>query len=582
MQALSYKQREEALTKMGDEGVDILIVGGGITGAGVAVDAVARGYKVGLVDKGDFASGTSSKSTKLVHGGIRYLPQFDFALVREALTERGLLTRNAPFLVQPLAFVLPIYKDAKRPLGTPIVPPFGIGMGYLIRAGLVMYDVLAGRLGVGLHKHITLESAERAIPCLKTEGLKNVFIYYDAQTDDTRLTNAVIRTAADRGALIASYSEVTGFDQENGKITRAHVRDTLSGREVTVNAGTVVNAAGVFAGRVEMLAGSEAESQVHIKPAKGIHLTMPRSALNMKGRTAVVLPETEDGRLLFIVPWGPRVTVGTTDTPGGDIDAPRAEKDEIEYLLRHVNRYMKCNVTEADVISAWAGYRPLVSSRKPDAASSRLSRSHVVVDGPGGMVTIVGGKLTTYRRMAQDTLDHIAHRTGKPIDHVTEHLPLEGAEGWKESAERLKEAAPRFGLKPDTLRRLNTYGSSADTILDLLKSDGSLSARVVPDLPYIMAEVVFACRYEMAMELDDVLERRLHVNFEDWQRGYGAAPAVAAVMARELGWDSAETERQVDAYRKRLQVSPSPGHNGASDKSSAEPGAVMPEQIKRS
>ena len=375
----------------------------------------------------------------------------------------------------------------------------------------------------------------------------------------------MIRTAARNGALVANYAEVTTFEELDGKIKAARVRDHLTGQEVVVPAAMVVNAAGVFAERVEALAGNQEESQVHVKPAKGIHLTIPRSALQMYGRTAVVLPETEDGRLLFIVPWGPRVTVGTTDTPGGDIDNPRAEKDEIEYLLRHVNQYMSCHVTEKDIISTWAGYRPLVSSRKPGVASSKLSRTHVVVDGPGGMVTIVGGKLTTYRRMAQDTVDHIAARMGRQTSHVTEHEPLEGAEGWKETREELKRVAPRFGIKPDTVIRLSTYGSSARAMLDLMEEDRSLAARVVPDLPYIMAEVVFACRYEMAINLADVLVRRLHVNFEDWQHGYGAAPAVAPIMARELGWDDAETERQVETYRRSVQPPVTPSGNGSTN-----------------
>lgn len=535
---------------MADEGVDILVIGGGITGAGVAVDAAARGYRVGLVDKGDFAGGTSSKSTKLVHGGIRYLPQFDFALVHEALVERGLLTRNAPFLVQPLAFVLPLYKENKKPLGTPIVPPGGIGMGYVLRMGLMTYDTLAGRLGVGKHRHISTERARRILPCLRPEGLIDAFIYYDAQTDDTRLTDTVIRTAADHGARIANYSEVIAFDQDDGRIKRVVVRDCETGDEYVIRAGTVVNAGGVFAGRIEEMAGTD--SKVTIKPAKGIHLTVPREKLKMN-KAALVLPETEDGRLLFLVPWGPRVTIGTTDTKGGNIDHPVADEEDIEYLLRHVNHYMNCDLTRADVISAWAGYRPLVSTKHEESATSKLSRSHVVVDGPGGMVTVTGGKLTTYRRMAQDTLDHIAKRQGKAPSHVTEHLPLAGSVGWQVAIEELKADAPKYGLGPDTVTRLSTYGSTVRQIMDLLEEDSTLSARIVKDLPYIMAEVVFACRYEMAVHLTDVLERRLHINFEDWDRGYEVAPAVAEVMARELGWDTDRTGHEIENYRQDVR-----------------------------
>jgi glycerol-3-phosphate dehydrogenase len=567
MQALSYRERATALREMASTGVDILVIGGGITGAGVALDAAARGFKVGLAEKADFASGTSSKSTKLVHGGIRYLPQFDFALVREALVERGLLTRNAPFLVQPIGFVLPLYKGAKRPLGTPISPPLGIGMSYVLLSGLILYDLMSGRLGVGRHRRLGPRRALRMVPCLKRDGLVDAFIYYDAQTDDTRLTSTVIRTAASKGAQVANYAEVAGFLKRGSRITGVHVRDVLSGEMLTINADTVVNATGVFAGRIESLAGDD--SQIHIKPAKGIHLTIPRDALNI-GKDAVVLPETDDGRILFIVPWGPRVTIGTTDTPGGDIDHPVAGDEDVDYLLRHVNRYMRCNLTRADIISTWAGYRPLVSSKKPGIASSRLSRSHVVLDGPGGIVTVVGGKLTTYRRMAQDTLDHIERRLRKPVSHLTQHLPLAGSAGWERSVEQLKGAAALYGLQPDTVDRLSTYGSSALTILQLVEEDSALARRVVSDLPYIMAEVVFACRYEMAIQLDDVLERRLHIRFEDFDLGLGVAPDVATVMARELGWAATEEASQVARYRQMI-LKDNPERVGNNDNTGSSP-----------
>ncbi len=547
---LSREQRRLALQHMADEGVDILVIGGGITGAGVALDAAARGFRTGLVEKGDFASGTSSKSTKLVHGGIRYLPQFDFALVREALVERGLLTRNAPFLVKPIAFVLPLYAGVKRPLGTPIVPPGGIGMSYLLQSGLLLYDVMSGRLGIGRHRRIGSQRALQLAPCLRVDGLQTAFIYYDAQTDDTLLTSTVIQTAASHGACIANYAEVTGFEQQNGRIVAATVEDRLTGERFTIRAGTVVNAGGVFAGRIEALTGKA--SDVRIQPAKGVHLTIPRKALDIRD-DAVVLPETEDGRIMFIVPWGPRVTVGTTDTTGGDVDQPEATPDDIAYLLRQVNRYMRCNLTEKDIISAWAGYRPLISANNGKRTSS-LSRTHVVLDSPGGMITIVGGKLTTYRRMAQDAMDHVSKQLGKPVKHVTDHLPLAGADQWQDAMGALKDSAPTYNLGDDVVQRLSAYGGEVRTLLDLIKAEPTLAARIVDDLPYIMAEVVYACRYRMAMQLGDVLERRLHLNFEDWDRGLTAAPAVAAFMARELGWDQAETARQIGLYREHTQA----------------------------
>ena len=548
MQLLSYRERDAALSRMANEGVDILVVGGGITGAGVALDAAARGYRVGLVEKSDFSSGTSSKSTKLVHGGIRYLAQFDFALVRESLVERGLLMRNAPFLVQPVGFLLPLYAGAKRPMGMPIRPPFGVGMGLLLRAGLLLYDMMSGRLGIKRHRRISKATAERLYPCLNTHKLEEAFIYYDAQTDDSRLTATVIATAARHGALVANHAELKGFRQAGGKITAAIVEDGISGRSFTIPTGTVVNAGGAFAGRIEELAGP---STIKIKPAKGVHLTVERQALKL-GRGAVVLPETDDGRLLFMVPWGAHVTIGTTDTEGGDIDRPRADNDDVAYLLRHVNRYMRCALQESDIISAWAGYRSVVPSRRSSKASSRLSRTHAVLDGPGGMVTIVGGKLTTYRRMAQDTIDHVARQKGKRVAHATERLPLSGSEDWPRAHEDLKAAATEFQLRPDTVRRLSMYGSSSRVILDLMRATPELAARIVPGLPYIMAEVVYACRYEMALDLADLLERRLRISFEDRSHGTQVAPTVAALMAEELGWDETEVHRQVNSYRSLI------------------------------
>lgn len=529
---------------MAVDGVDVLVIGGGITGAGVALDAAARGYRTGLIDKGDFACGTSSKSTKLVHGGIRYLPQFDFALVYEALQERGRLVRNAPHLVKPLAFVLPYYKENKRPLGTPIVPPGGVGMAQLLRAGLLMYDVMSGGLAIGTHKHIGAKRALDLAPSLKAEGIRDGFIYYDGQTDDTRLTLSVLATAANKGAQLANYAELVGFDQRDGKIVAARVRDVLGGEEFVVRVKTVINAAGVFAGRIENLAG---ESKIVIKPAKGAHLTFARDALPTTEH-AVVLPETPDGRLLFIVPWNTRITLGTTDTKGGDVDRPIAGEDDIDYLLRTANLYMRTQLTREQVISAWAGYRPLISPAGKDGATSKLSRTHVVVDGPGGMVTITGGKLTSYRRMAQDALDHLAKRDGRAVIHPTERMLIDGALDYGRWAGQLEMLAPKYGWNTDVVARLRQYGGNAAELFALCEREPELARLVAPDLPYVMAEVAYACRFEMAMTVDDVAARRLHLNFEDWSRGVDQAPAIAAVMARELGWTATEADAQARRY----------------------------------
>lgn len=545
MERLSAETRSANLERMANEGVDVLIVGGGVTGAGTAVDAAARGYRVGLVERADFASGTSSKSTKLVHGGIRYLPQYDFALVREALVERGLLIRNAPYLVAPIGFVLPLYKDAQRPLGIPFVPPRKIGLGLMLRAGLAVYDTMSGRLGIRRARSISVAQTRKAAPCLSTKGLRQSFIYYDAQTDDTRLVTTLIRTASLHGALLANYTEVTAFSSSGDHVNGATVRDHIGGREYHISARYVINAGGVFAERIANLSGKEVP--LRVEPAKGIHLTVPREVIRM-GEDAIVLPETEDGRLLFIVPWGARVTIGTTDTEGGDVDKPLASDDDVEYLLRHINRYMSCNLRREDIISVWAGYRPLVKA-KDSAASSKLSRTHAVVEGPPGMVSIIGGKLTTYRRMAQDVMDHVDKLDGNSRRHVTEHLPLTGTTGWEAAKREATRRAKQLGFADATMRRLNLYGANQLAILDIAEADAAMQQRIVADLPYIMAEVVYACRYEMALTIDDVLNHRTHILFEDWQQGLEAAPAVAQVMAAELGWDEAAQVRQLQSYR---------------------------------
>ncbi|MGI8588463.1 MAG: FAD-dependent oxidoreductase [Chloroflexia bacterium] len=570
---LNAFQRAENLRLMAERGVDILVVGGGITGCGVALDAAVRGYRVGLVEKADFAGGTSSKSTKLIHGGIRYLPQYDFGLVREALVERGLLMRNAPFLVRPIGFILPLYADAKRPLGMPILLPRGIGRAQMLGAGLLLYDLMSGRLGIRRHRRLSVADAIRMAPCLKRSGLRDAFIYYDAQTDDARLTTTVMRTAALHAALVANYAEVCGFRYTGSRIAAARVRDHVGGADLEVRARYIVNAGGVFAGRIEALAGGKPSIQV--EPAKGVHLTVPREALRM-GQDAVVLPETDDGRILFLVPWGSRVTIGTTDTEGGDIDRPAASDGDVAYLLRHVNRYMDCRLTERDIISKWAGYRPLVRSARSAATTAKLSRTHAVVEGAGGLITIVGGKLTTYRRMAQDLVDHIDRREGRTrhsalralhsalipppptaiqhsalrTPHSALRTPLSGSEGWPEVRAALPALAARLGLASDQARRLAAYGSNLSVMLDMIAADPALGARLVPDLPYTAAEVVYACRYEMALTLDDVLARRTRIAIEDWRHGQDCAPAVATLMARELGWDPAETARQLAAYQE--------------------------------
>ncbi|HEX5547196.1 MAG TPA: glycerol-3-phosphate dehydrogenase/oxidase, partial [Ktedonobacterales bacterium] len=379
---------------MAADPLDVLVIGGGITGAGVALDAAARGYRVGLVERGDFASGTSSWSTKLVHGGIRYLPEFDIALVREALIERGRLLRNAPHLVQPLAFVLPLYDISRHPVGLPIAPPFGLGLGFILDAGLWVYDVLAGKENVGEHRRLSREQTIERAASLVPDGIKTGYIYYDARTDDTRLTMTVLRTAVAHGAQIANYVEATHFAHEGARITGVWVRDTLTPAtdEWLIRARHIVNATGVWAEQTERLAG-EAPG-LHIAPSKGVHLVFERATLGID-EEAIVLPETEDGRIIFIVPWQSRALVGTTDTPVRDIERPVATDGDVNYLLHHLNRYLRRKVTRDNILTSFAGNRPLLRVRRGASKLARLSRSHEVVESDAGLISVSGGKMTT-------------------------------------------------------------------------------------------------------------------------------------------------------------------------------------------
>jgi len=545
MEPLAATVRTANVERLAREQFDVLVIGGGITGAGVALDAAARGYRVALVEKADFASGTSSKSTKLAHGGIRYLPQFDFAMIREGVIERGLMVRHAPFLVRPLPFVIPVYEHMPWPSSLPVRPPTGFGLTLVLDIGLWMYDLMAGRLNIGRHKRISAEETLRRVPKLRHAGLKKALLYYDAQTNDAQLTVTVLRTAAQFGAVVTNYTQVTGFTRANGKLNGAVVCDVLTGQEVTVSARHIINATGVFAEQVAALTGDE--SKATVEPSKGIHLVVARERLRISN-TAVVLPETEDGRILYIIPWSARAIIGTTDTGTGDLDDPQASPADIAYLLKHVNKYLEADLTDDDILSVYAGYRPLVKS--PGARAAELSRTHVVLQEVNGMVTIVGGKLTTYRRMAQDTVDVLSKRAGMPTSHPTQKLLLSGAIGWRSTRHAIEARGQQLELAQDSIEHLAfTFGSNAHAVLDLIEKDERLGKRLLSDLPYLLAEVVYACQAEMAMTLEDVLARRTRIILEDADRGAGIAPEVAALMADELGWSSDHTRAQVEKYR---------------------------------
>jgi glycerol-3-phosphate dehydrogenase len=520
-------------------GVDVLVIGGGITGAGVALDAASRGYRVGLVDQADFASGTSSRSTKLVHGGIRYLPQGHISLVREGLRERTRLLRLAPHVVRPQPFVIPLYAGARRPLGVCIpsivrpLTPLGI------RTGLFAYDLFAGRLDLR-HRALPLARVEREIPDLKTELLRAALVYYDGRTDDVRLTHVVLATARRFGAVTVNHAAVTGLLRRGETVRGVRIEDRLTGRMHDLPARFVVNAAGIWG---EHVAALDRSPSFHIRHSKGTHLVL--KAGTVRTEVAIVIPETDDGRLAFIVPWAGRPVLGTTDDPyEGDLAAPRATSEDVTYLLEHANRYLRRPLRREDVTAAWTGVRPLVSAAS-GGSTAAISRDHVVAESPGGMISIVGGKLTSYRKMAEDAVDAVVKRDGTARPCRTHDLMLAGVDALAETHQALQASA----LAPEHQTHLvEAYGSAARDILALMAADPTLAEPLHPAALPVAAEVVYACRAEIAVSLADMMFLRTRIAAVDLEAADQAAERVTSLMARECRWDAAEVGQQRADY----------------------------------
>ena len=494
---------------------DMVIIGGGAVGMGVAVDAASRGYDVLLVEQHDFGKGTSSRSTKLVHGGVRYLEQGAISLVMEALKERGLLRQNAPHLVTDLAFVVPNYEWWEAPF-------YGVG--------LKVYDLLAGRYGFGASEMLSKEETLARLPTIKTEGLRGGVVYYDGQFDDARLLINLATTAVEQGALVLNYAPATGLTRDgDGFIDGVVVRDLESGYEFRAGARVVVNATGPLSDTVRRLVHPEAEAL--IAPSQGIHLVFDGSFL--PGRAAIMVPHTTDGRVMFAIPWHAHTLVGTTDTAISDVGIePRPFEHEIEFILETAGRYLHRPISRADVLSVFVGIRPLVRSGS-GANTASLSRDHTIHIDPSGLLTIAGGKWTTYRRMAEDCVDHaatLARLPEKPC--VTRTLNVHG-----------------FHRQADSFGELALYGSDALLIQDLIRADPSLGLPLHPRLPMCGAEVVWAARTEMARTVEDVLARRTRALFLDARAAIEMAPETARLLARELWRDDAWQTQQVEAFR---------------------------------
>jgi len=531
---LDARARGATLERLAERHFDLLVIGGGITGAGAALDAASRGLRVGLVEARDLASGTSSRSSKLIHGGLRYLEQFDFKLVYEALRERDLLvSKLAPHLVKPISFLYPLYrKVVERPY---------------VGAGLVLYDAMEGtKRPVPFHKHLTAKGALKIAPALSPARLAGAMRYYDAQVDDARYTLTVARTAAAHGAVIATRVSAISVLRDGERVTGARVRDEETGREISVTASSVVVCAGVWTDLVHELAGVSAGYKVRM--SKGVHIVVPRDAV--RSETGMIL-KTERS-VLFFIPWGDRWIVGTTDTDwSGDRAEPAPDRADIDYILATANRVLARPLTHDDVIAVYAGLRPLVAADdgKP---TTKLSREHVVDVPMAGLASIAGGKFTTYRIMARDVVDAAVANSGREVPgSVTDQTPLLGADGLAAAAAGADRLAEDYGVSRSTVEHLlNRYGSLAGDVLELIRDDHALARPLAAGHPYLRAEVAYAVTHEGALHVEDVLVRRVRLFIESADSGAGAAEDVSVIMARLLGWSrrrrAAETARYLD------------------------------------
>ena len=516
--------RNEMSQRMQSEDFDVLVVGGGATGLGVAVDAASRGYRTALLEAEDFAKATSSRSTKLVHGGVRYLEQLDIALVTEALRERGIFYKNAPHIVRDLPFIVPRYKWWEGPF-------YG--------AGLKAYDLLAGKLNLAKSKFLSVEETIKEIPNVQQDGLRGGIRYHDGQFDDARMAIALAMTAADKGAVVLNQCEVVSLEKTNGHITGVKAHDKITDSEFSIKAKVVVNACGIFADHIRKMDDEGCDPVV--EPAQGVHLVLDKEF--QPSDTAIMVPHTDDGRVLFVIPWHHRVIVGTTDTPMPKAALePRALDDEVEFILRNANRYLAKDPERSDIKAVFAGQRPLVHPGGTTKANSKsISRNHEVFVSTAGLVTIVGGKWTTYRKMAEDTLKHVII-VGELEDRpcITEDMRVHGA------LDRDDPALP----KEDPLRM---YGSDASAIEALAEADSALAEPLHEELPYSGAEILWAARMEMAVCIEDALARRTRSLLLDAEASIAAAPRVAKIMADELGHDDTWCSQQVKEYTQLAQ-----------------------------
>lgn len=529
--------RTSALQRLSAEEFDVLVIGGGATGTGCALDAQLRGLRVALIEKDDFASGASSRSTKLIHGGVRYLEraakEMDFGqvqFVREALLERGTMIANAPFLARQLPIVIPVYSSFDK-------------LYYAI--GLHVYDWLAGTHNLAPSKRLSKEETLAAVPTLQSEHLKGGILYWDGQFDDARYAVALARTAHECGAVVANHVRLVAFEKEGTRISVARVRDELTGAEWQIRARLFLNATGAYADAVRRLANPN--TALRLQPTKGVHIVLPRSVV--PNDTAVLIPKTDDGRVVFAIPWHNAVIVGTTDTASSTVlNAPPVESSEVAYLLEHINRYFACHATPSDVLATFAGLRPLLSA-EGTADTKLLSRGHDVEVDESGLVSVLGGKWTTYRVMAQDAVDVVVRQLGaESRTCTTAQHALYGA-----VAIQWQDVQQRTGWTEDVCQHVcAAYGCAAREVVAIAESNAAWAQPIVQGFPHRQAEVVYTAREEMACCIEDVLSRRFRIEVLSAETARSAAPVVAQLLAEELQWTEEEVRSAVEQYGAML------------------------------
>ena len=529
---LGPDQRDSAISQLGTEQFDILVIGGGVNGVGAALDAASRGLKVALIEAQDIAAGTSSRSSKLIHGGLRYLEQYDFKLVREALHERELMVSTlCPHLVKPVGFLFPLTEKFKERT--------------YVGAGLALYDALRGfQRAMPWHKHLSQKQINEIAPSLRHDLVTGAIKYFDAQVDDARHTMSVARTAVRHGAIIATQVSAESLIREGKRVVGVNALDLASGKKIAIKAGATIMCAGVWSDqlheRFDLTPG------YNVTMSKGAHIVVPGSAIKSDAGIIVKTPIS----VLFLIPWGDKWIVGTTDTPyEGDRAEPCATREDVQYILDQANRVLEPKLRAEDIIGVYAGLRPLVANNK-SATTTKLSREHTVDRPAAGFVSIAGGKYTTYRVMAKDVVDRAAIELRRLTqESVTEKLPLVGADGYFALEQQKERIAQESGLDVATITHLlNRHGSLISEILDLITRQPKLAGRLDGDLPYIKAEIVYAASHEGARSVDDVISRRTRLSFEAINHGVHLADEIATLIAPVLGWSAKERKESIAQY----------------------------------